>query len=304
MPTDTFPRLPQRSRAQSSDHRVGFGMISRLTRRNERADSEKGATLILALAFLVVMSLIIVSLVNWSGNNLRDTVGFKSAQSTQSAANSATEVAIENVRYNFMQQTLNASPPMPCWTSSGTPSELTANGETVSSWCSTLWLGSTRHVSISTCLGTSSCASAPLLQVEVTIGDYDLNTGLSSCPPETVAVSASTTTCGTTLTLDSWVFEPQIPVVTTVKEGSTCANGSTQILITGSGLSNASSVNFWPVASLNNDQAIQAVTQTVGGGGTTILACPPATGMVTGTKYDVAVVTPTGISALGPTFNY
>jgi Tfp pilus assembly protein PilX/predicted metal-binding protein len=261
---------------------------------------EDGATLILALAFLVVMSLIIVSLVGWAGNNLRDTVAFKAAQNSQSAANSATEVAIEDVRYNFDKQTINPLSPVPCWTSSGTPSQLTANGETVSTWCSTLWLPGKRYVTIATCLGTSSCASAPFLQVEVTMTDYDLNTGFSSCNPG--AASSGSTTCGKAETLDSWVFEPQVPIVVGVADGPTCSGTLVSVQITGKNLSDASNVDFFSNANLNNEKPIQVAPQSATAN--SIAVCPTSGTLASGSTYYAAVETPTGITALGVTFKY
>ena len=113
--------------------------IGRRTSDQTNSHDEKGSSLILALAFMVVTSLVVISLAGLATNDLNNTAKFTSAQSLQSAADSATNLAVNSLRYNFMPQTLNASPPQPCWTTGPTPSDVTLNGQSVSVWCSTAW---------------------------------------------------------------------------------------------------------------------------------------------------------------------
>ena len=100
---------------------------------------ERGSSLVLAIIFLTVVSVLMVALVEWVGADLRNTSRFTAAQSFQSTANSAAEIALQNVRYNFMSATLNASPPAPCWTTSPSASLLSLNSQSVVAWCSTSW---------------------------------------------------------------------------------------------------------------------------------------------------------------------
>ena len=269
-------------------------------------DGDEGSSLILALIFLVVVGMVVGALAQLVSNDLRNTSAFTSAQSFQSTANSATQVALQNVRYNFMAQTLNASPPQPCWTPSPTPSLFTLNGQSVDSWCTTQWsVGTTasRVVTISTCLSTlsaSGCALGPLLQVIVTFGDFNKTSGESSCAPVTSAVSASTTTCGTTMAIDNWVFGAQPPSVNSLATGSsTCVVGS-PVAITGSNLSDATNVSFVLTSGTATNEVFAASSFTVASS-TQINACTPSTG--SGTAY-VVVTTPTGGSLFGPTFTY
>src|SRR5665811_2405762 len=83
--------------------------------RHPRSRGETGASLILALIFSLVVSLVIVAVANWAGANLRNTSKFTSAHSIRAAANNANEIAVQYVRYNFIKSTINASPPVPCW---------------------------------------------------------------------------------------------------------------------------------------------------------------------------------------------
>ena len=89
------------------------------TARQDRAQDESGAVLILALIFLVAMSLIVVGLLTLVGNSLNVTSSFASDRSVESAATSAMNLAIQNTRTRLQSQFLNASPPQPCWYDSG-----------------------------------------------------------------------------------------------------------------------------------------------------------------------------------------
>ena len=90
-----------------------------------RVRDEAGATLILALLFMVVIGLIVGALATWTSNSLTDTVAFAQVRSTQFALSSASQVAIQSIRYTPLlgtspplppsPQTLNASPPTYCW---------------------------------------------------------------------------------------------------------------------------------------------------------------------------------------------
>jgi hypothetical protein len=139
-----------------------------------------------------------------------------------------------------------------------------------------------------------------LLQVEVTMTDYDLNTGFSSCNPG--AASSGSTTCGKAETLVSWVFEPQVPVVGGVADGPNCSGTLVSVRITGQNLGDASTVDFFSNANLNSEKPIQVAPQSVSGNSVT--ACPPSGTLTSGTTYYAAVETPTGVSALGATFKY
>lgn len=185
-----------------------------VTANNFSPRDESGSSLILALVFLIVVSLIAISLASWAGSGLINVVNFKSARSAQVAANAATETAIQNVRYNFLAaQTLNPpSSPQPCWTASPTLSQVTVSSQTIAVWCSTVWSPvshKTRTVTISACsssvtTGDACLATPPLLTVVVIFDDYPSVFGGSNCAP--VLTSSGTSTCGTGVTVKSWVF--------------------------------------------------------------------------------------------------
>ena len=58
-----------------------------------------------------------MAVVRWTGNDLANTTSFRLAQTTQSEANSGTLVAIQFVRFNFLESSLDGAPPASCWNS-------------------------------------------------------------------------------------------------------------------------------------------------------------------------------------------
>ena len=215
----------------------------------------------------------------------------------QSAADSAAELAVQSVRYNFSAATLNASPPGPCWTTSPSPSEVTLNAQSVSAWCSTRWQPlstTTRIVSIIACpssTSASACASAPLLLAVVSFDDY-------SSASNSIDSVQCTTTCGTSMAIDHWVFDAAPPTVTSVSAtGPSCS--TTPMTVTGTGfLNGATSVQV--VVNPQSNQVFAASNVQVNSP-TSLTACSPPG---TGAGY-VTVTTPVGTStATSSSFSY
>jgi hypothetical protein len=281
------------------------------TSRTKRSEDESGALLILALIFMTVISVICASLTVWATNDLNNTSKFASALSLQDASNSITQLALQDVRYNFTTPTLNASPPAPCWTpQSGPPvSQALFNFENVAVWCSTQWnplLSDTRVVTFSTCpdagnvpipSGTpaatiaadaAACQAAPFLQAVVDFDDFPSTISASNCSP------LGNSTCGTTFAVESWAFDAPVPSIATVGESAnaTCTSAK-EIDITGVQLTGATTVNVI-LSSANN----VVFTASVLSGGTdgSVSACAPSQ-MKSGTTYQVSVSTPSGTSA-------
>lgn len=264
-------------------------------RRGVSDNSERGASLILALIFLIVVSLIVISLATWTSNGLNNTRSFTAAQSTISAANSATELAAQYARYNFVSSTLDASPPASCWASS---SKVSYNGVPVSVWCSTLWFPSstsqTRIVTFSTCLQSVSpanCAAAPLLQAVVYYDDFPQIGGSSNCLSGTLQTSS--TTCGVGMAIHSWVFVPTPPTVSKILVGSITAPCTTTKAFTlyGTGFSSAAKIYFI-VPPIGSNQVYAAGQVTFVSSGQ-LTACEPTTG--SGSPL-IIVTTETGTS--------
>jgi hypothetical protein len=175
-------------------------------RKAENAKTERGAILVLALVYIVSISLIVGGIADWAMNDLNNSTHLDSASAKAYAATSAVDVAIQSIRYTpLITQTQSPSVGY-CWTpSSGSISELPTNGYSVAVWCSTvlsLDSSSTRVVNIYACLSTLSAAQcvatgADIVTVQVTFDDYPAvgSPALSSI---------CTTTCGESATTDYW----------------------------------------------------------------------------------------------------
>lgn len=260
--------------------------------------NETGSSLILALVFLVVSSLIVLSLANLATNDLNNASNFKLAQSRQSTANSAVELALEKIRYNFMSQTLNASPPASCWNSDSTPSQVTLNGQSIDVWCSTKWnplSSQTREVTFDACdssVSALTCASHPLLYAVVTFDDYP-------APTSAISTAQCSSTCGVSMDVNSWVFDDTPPTVSSINPTSGSTSAGTSMTINGSNFTSGAKVEFVNTSLTSND-IVQATAVTVVNS-TTITATTPT--LSSGTSYYVTVTTPSGTSSYGPQFN-
>ena len=269
---------------------------------------ERGAVLILALVFLVAVSLVIMSLVQLAGSNLVATVQFDNALTMKSWSNSVADVALQNVRYNFATNTLEASAPVPCWGSS-TSASLTDSPVnstlTMSAWCTTAWnpfSSVTRVVTVSVCQGgitAVECANRPLLEVVAEMNDYPNQFGPANCVPGTI--QSSTSTCGTGMTIQSWIFNLVLPFVSVVTPSVNAACGTGNLVtVTGTGFENATGVTIYVDQSpypLGPYPALSATAVTVSNGGDTVTACAPYE--PAGTSAFVSVTTPVGASTYG-----
>lgn len=269
---------------------------------------ERGAVLILALVFLVAVSLVIMSLAQLAGSNLVATVQFDNALTMKSWANSVADVALQNARYNFASNTLEASAPVPCWGSSSSASltdSLNNSTLTMSAWCTTSWnpfSSVTRVVTVSVCVGgitAVECANRPLLEVVAAMNDYPNQFGPANCEPGTT--QSSTSTCGTGMTIQSWIFNLVLPSVSVVSPSVTTACGTGNLVtVTGTGFENATGVTIYVDQSpypVGPYPALSATSVTVSNGGDTVTACAPSE--PSGTKAFAAVTTPVGTSTYG-----
>lgn len=294
--------------SSTSSARAERNVPTRKRPHDRRTGNESGSVLVLALLYLVAISLILGALASWVTNDLNNSSRFASARSLQFAANSATELAIQNIRYAPLLsagQTLNASPPGYCW-GSGAPSQLagnSVNGIGVEVWCSTVWSPSsanTRVVTFSACLSgvsATTCAINPKLEAVVAFDDY---------PPgvSTPNSGVCATYCGSGLTIESWLWAPQLPTITSINPPFGAVTGNTTISITGTGFVNGSTVNFVQETGATPSSAnviLQATGVTVSGSTTMSVVVPTVT---SGASYFITVTTPAGTSAYGPIFTY
>src|SRR5579863_5531149 len=162
----------------------------RLGGPGRRRGSERGSSLILALVYIVSVSLIVGALADWAMNDLNNTSHFQNASSLSNAVSGATEIAIQSIRY-YPQYPATQSPTVAnCWTPpSGTyASDVTINTSLVAVWCTTvenLKSPNTRVVTFIACPETAAnvataplaatamgnCQSSPTLKAVVTFDD-------------------------------------------------------------------------------------------------------------------------------------
>jgi hypothetical protein len=166
--------------------------------RAHRESGDAGAVLVLALVFMVASGTLILGLLSWSGNGLRDVAAFQQSRTVNYAANSAMSTAIQNVRYST-----TACP--------STGLSIPVNGITMQIWCSPSnpqpegGTAASRVITFSACTSTAISAgtcsqTTPYLEVVVTYDDYQSVTQIGSSVP-------CSTTCGATVTINSWVFK-------------------------------------------------------------------------------------------------
>jgi hypothetical protein len=174
---------------------------------------EKGASLILALVFLVAVSLIVGALADWATNDLHNTTSFHSASSLNYAASSTVELAIQNMRTTPQAGTKFAVPGS-CWTpAAGNDVSGLSNfdGYTVAVWCNTVendqsqntrvvtfWacMESSLNISLSLLSGVATgCETSYVLMAKVDFDDYPAGGVLpllSTCTPPNCGYGATT----------------------------------------------------------------------------------------------------------------
>ncbi len=291
------------------------------TRAQTGESDEAGAILVLALVFLVAVSVIVVALLSWVGTSLSSSASFSSERSLENAATSAVNLAIQESRGTYAPQMLNISPPVPCWyTGSGNPPTVpqqppAINSYTMDVWCSMVWQPfspNTRVVTYSACQSTvtaANCAQDPLLQAVVTFDDYTVGI-IDSTPSSTPVPCSETQTCGQSLTQNSWQWSPTVPVVSSISPTTNTIVGGVALTITGTGFVPGSSVNFVQESadaptSANVVITVPASQVTVGGCDATGANCTTLSlttpSVTSGTDYFVTVTTPGGTSAYLPT---
>jgi hypothetical protein len=288
----------RRRRATSAEALRNSSLPLTETRRRNTNRDETGASLLLALIFLTVISVTVASLLGLIRGGLTDSIAFKQARTTESAANSTAELALQYVRYNFFANTVDSPNPQTCITS--LPGLL--NLPPMQAFCRTSWseTSGSRTVTVSVCrngVDSLTCENQPLLQAVVQFNDNSVSSK-DNCTP--VSVQTTGTTCGSGLQVVSWVIDPVPPTVTNVVVSSTvsgCPLGE-GLIITGTGFMYTNSRA--PVVTFVLNPATFSSTTSPGTptvlSDSTIEACSPA-GTAASANLPITVTTPSGISA-------
>lgn len=186
---------------------------------------EAGAALLLALVYIVAVSLIVGALADWAMNDLNNTTHFNSTSQLHTALSSVTDLAIQNIRYtpDPSSPTSNPTGLGTCWVPVGNPavSQYQIDTYTVAVFCNTSTAFAsekTRTVTLYACLSTfatgstptptqvsaaaTNCQAAPLLTAVVVFDDYPAQ----GAPGQTQQCNLGLGQCGEGMTLVSWLW--------------------------------------------------------------------------------------------------
>lgn len=178
-----------------------------------KEESERGAVLILALVYIVVIGLTVAALTNWASNDLNNTTKFQDASSEHYALSSAMDTAIESERYapvptNPGSGQYGGTPLGECWQPASGTYQITVNNYSIAVWCTAeinLSSSSTRTLTAYACpssLSSSACEAAPSLTAVVTYDDYPDPAGTQL----TSQCNVNGGQCGYSETLVSWTW--------------------------------------------------------------------------------------------------
>ena len=196
------------------------GRFGKTQGQSHKQRDDAGAIIVLALVYILIVSLTVGALITWVMNDLTNTTNFQHSSSLRYAATSAADAAIQSIRYNPIPSTTPtqgvATPVSYCWSpytvinGSTDVSELSVDGYTIGVWCSTteyLASSDTRDVMLYACqvgLETTgaACKSEPYLSAEVAVDDYPAGGG----PTFTEQCNQAGDSCGAGTTLENWVW--------------------------------------------------------------------------------------------------
>ena len=310
-----FERAVTRVRSNAVRHRA--------TTQSTQGADESGAVLVLALVFLIAVSLIVTGLLTFVGTSLRDTSAFSYERYVESAATNAVNLAVQDTRYSFdTYGVLDAAAPKSCLPS-GYTYPVSNEQSTISVYCTMVWQpfsAYTRTFTYSACVTAGSvtpttCAATPLLQAVVAFGDNQAGSVAPSLQPQQCTAISSGGYCGESMTQLSWQWNPVVPTVSTVSPTGGQSIGGTTITITGSGFTNGATVSFLqeslgtPVSPSNENGYNPAVSASLVSNPPSNCALPnciqvTSPTVLSGTTYFVTVTTPGGTSAFSAVFSY
>ena len=316
MGTRKIPRIPARTRSKQRDDRAPRLAAAFRAHKEESSLVERGddgAVLILALIFLLVVSLVITAILTWAGTSLTATGNFQTERNTEYGATAAVNLAVQTTRTTFDTGSptpfLNNPTPELCATY-GTPS--------FHVYCTMVWQpysSNTRVFTYSACLsGTSgdasptACAATPLLQARFAFYDYpSAGASISSTPQQCQPVSTGGA-CGQNVIQISWQWNPIVPAVTSISPAAGPITGGNTVTIRGTSFTGGESVNFVqqnPATGAYNPP-VPATIVANPAPGCALPTCIQVTSPVvtSGTAYYVEVTTPGGTTPASSTSTF
>jgi hypothetical protein len=186
-------------------------------KREPQQDLERGSSLVLALIFVVVVSLVVLALADWVTNDLSNTNVFSSAAQLNSTLRSATELGIQNIRFQPMNGVAIPGPGN-CWTpqAGATLSQVSIPPNVVDVWCQTALTPSspnTRVVILEACpssVSAATCEATPSILAEVSFDDY------SPADSQLLTTVCTYPDCGYSATVLGWYWSPSAAQVTQI----------------------------------------------------------------------------------------
>jgi len=172
---------------------------------------EGGAILILALIFVIIVTLSIFGLITFGGTGILNAANLKGQRSLEFAADGAATAAIQAVRYSnytFSQTGIADCLPDGAILNPATDTQsLTINNVTMWVDCAATQLPSSqpsvsRAIIFYACQVATGCSGSNATVVATVYFDDTSPSGLNECSPPT-----ETATCGSGMTIDSWVVE-------------------------------------------------------------------------------------------------
>jgi hypothetical protein len=156
-----------------------------------RVRDESGAVLILALLFTLIVGLTVGALATWSANDIHNIGNFKATRGTLSAAEGAMQAQMSTMRYAYAT------------TCPGSP--YTLNGVSIVVTCTaTANPASSASRVVNLTASPQGQASKVLIAAQVTYDDFSSVFNKNDC----LASTPSPTTCGSGMTVNSWVIAP------------------------------------------------------------------------------------------------
>jgi hypothetical protein len=158
------------------------------------------------LVFVLAIGLMVVSLANMAANDTVNSTNLTHQRSVEYAADSATSIAVQNVRYSANPY---SSSPANCLPNGGS---VTINGIAMSVKCTrqqyNIFSGVTRVINfyayVCTNQNCSSTGPNPVLQAQITFDDWPADNSNRLCDP---SAGGKSSTCGTAMTVNSWILE-------------------------------------------------------------------------------------------------
>ena len=186
--------------------------------RSERSQSESGAILILALVYIIAISLIVGGLARWATDDLDNTNNFGVTSQLRYAVTGAMNTAMESIRYTPLPTTTPtqnvATGWGECWVpASGSVSQLSFDNKefVINVYCNVtenLDSSKTRIVSFAACLSSVTATSCEqpggaLLSAVVNYDDYPAGGGILL----TAQCNVLNLPCGQGQALKSWIWQ-------------------------------------------------------------------------------------------------